>query len=157
MINKICAFICLLVTVAACKKSDAPSVPLLPAEINPVGTWSLVSFSDQQGSNIATYTSSDFPCLADNKIYINSDGTLKSKYTGQDSCLVFHTSMSSLAIGIPGDSTVGTWTESNNNIYSEIATRSSRGQLSTTYASSQIIQMDTVTSLNTVYTTIYKK
>ena len=160
-----------LVTVAACKKNDStptppiitptpPSPPSPPDNsINAVGVWSLVSSISQQINDSAptTYTSTDYPCISDNKLYINSDSTFKRKYFGADTCYVLNTPSYSISIGTPGDSTIGTWKQSANTVFLNFRNTISSANLSTVNGVTQIIERDTVTALNMVVTDIYEK
>jgi hypothetical protein len=55
------------------------------------------------------------------------------------------------------DSTAGTWTQSENTIYTKVGNQTTIGQISTTGGVSQIIQKDTINSLNMIYTSVFKK
>jgi hypothetical protein len=151
--------LCFLMLFVACKKNDSPAPGVVPPKsINPVGTWSLVSFTEQVNTNSVSYSATDFPCLSDNKLLINVDGTVVGKYIGSDSCIVYRMGTTTFTLGIPGrDSTKGTWTQSVNTIYTKINNQNTTGQISTTTGVSQIIEKDTISSLNAVYTTVFKK
>jgi hypothetical protein len=107
-------FVLFIIAFTACKKNSSPPADPTP-QIEAEGNWSLVWTSQEYGTK-ETYTSSDFPCLSNNKVFIKSDGTYKGIYTGIDRCYVIHTDVSSLIYGLPGDSTIGTWSQSRNTI-----------------------------------------
>lgn len=143
-----------LIVLASCKKDGNT-----PADkIDAVGVWTFFSYSSQQNNNAAvTYTSTEHPCLSKNKMFLNSDGTLKGGYTGTDTCVVARTATSSFAIGQKGDSATGTWTQSGNTVTFLVLGRTSTGMLQTINGTPQLIEMDTLSYNNTVITTIFKK
>jgi len=108
-------FIAAILLLSTCKKGTTvtPNPPLLDV----LGKWSLYS-SKQPGSDV---TVAQLPCLADNILQINADGTTTSSYIGTDTCFTVRptgpfTGWS--AIGLPGQSVyASTWSRDGNNIY----------------------------------------
>lgn len=52
-----------------------------PAPDNLTGTWKMTNYS-----GIVTASHADFPCLEDNVLTINSNGTANQQYTGSTPC-----------------------------------------------------------------------
>jgi len=109
---------CLLAVLllANCKK-DAKTNNT--ATLNVTGTWTLYSWKSDVGA-ILDVTANQYPCIAENVLVLNANGTTNLTYTGSDSCYVtaIHHGSGVTTIGIPGQAAVAsTWRLDGNNLY----------------------------------------
>ena len=106
-------FLCVLIFIS-CKKDKNKSDPTIDA----TGTWSLNLTTSNRANGTETHSATDFPCLANNKLTLNNDGTYKFHYDGTDTCYVYKVGTTSDAIGIPGQPDInGTYTRDGNVLY----------------------------------------
>lgn len=149
MIKKL-LFSLIILAFISCKKNT----PIHPDqnEINPVGTWYLKSTND----GATTYDSSGFPCLSDNKLILNSDGTYHTHYAGTDSCYLIHTSTVKVNIGIPGQPDIsGTFTQNKNTLFFKNQYGSFSNTISNSNGLIQMTERDTI--VNNISTSVFIK
>jgi hypothetical protein len=99
---------------ATCKKSSTPVTP-----IDITGTWTLNNELQTINSVQTLYEVSVIPCMSENTMTINANGTFTQAYSGNDTCYLYNNpgvGGSSLSFGTPGLTGNGTWTQSGNNI-----------------------------------------
>jgi hypothetical protein len=109
-----CLLAVLLLT--TCKKDAKTNTG---ATLDVTGTWTLYSWKSNLGSPLDV-TANEYPCIADNVLTLNANGTTKLIYTGSDSCYVtaIHHGSGVTTIGIPGQAAVtSTWRQDGNNVY----------------------------------------
>jgi hypothetical protein len=137
MLNKykICSILLIIVFYGCKKNSD--SVPL-----DASGTWSTFSISND--TNGFSVSSAQFPCLADNKLVLNPDGTAIREYISPDTC--YFTKNPLYILGLPGDTTPGTWSQNGNSVTIQIQglAKPGLGEISKTSTGLQLLIKDSV-------------
>lgn len=107
----------LIVILASCKKNSDPNpTAITSTTLDASGTWSMAS--ENNASNGFSISSTQYPCLADNKLILNKDGSASRVYTGTDTCFMTRTPL--FIIGIPGPGTPGTWSQNGNSVTIQI-------------------------------------
>ena len=100
---------------SGCKKNDGQSANGNVA-LDASGTWSTSSLSNS--SSGFSITSSQFPCLAFNKLVLNADGTATQSYSGADTCYLSQNPL--YILGIPGTSAGGRWSQKGDSLTIQI-------------------------------------
>jgi len=113
--HKIYTFL-LIVIFAGCKKDSDPDPTPNTTILDATGTWSMASESN--ASNGFSISSTQYPCLADNKLILNKDGSASRVYTSIDTCYMTKTPL--FIIGMPGPGTPGTWSQNGNSVTIQI-------------------------------------
>jgi len=153
MINnyKIC-LILLISSLSACKKNSDPVVDT-PAQLDASGTWSTSSISNN--TNGFSVSSAQFPCLANNKLVLSLGGTASREYDGMDTC--YMTKIPPYILGVPGDSTPGTWSQHGDSVTIQIQglTKPGLGVISKTSTGLQLLIKDSV--VNSIAVTVLIK
>jgi hypothetical protein len=137
--NKKLLFALIFLAFISCKKNDVTPDPAQD-KINPVGTWYLKSTAH----GTVSYNNSDFPCLSNNKLIINSDGTFHSHYSANDTCYILNTPSTKITIGKSGDPDIsGTFIQNENTVRFSSQYGSYSGTLSTTNGITEMSEKDT--------------
>lgn len=117
MIKKVslCLLFVLLLFIS-CKKDTVIDQP--KQTFNVVGTWALSSYQLQYAQSFSA-TVAQYPCLADNILTLNADGTSSGNYTGTANCYITPVNADPAAeIGIVGQAPVnGTWSLNGNKLH----------------------------------------
>src|ERR1700744_5434403 len=95
--KKIMFYLFVMILINNCKKENAVTQP-----IDITGNWSLGSSIFQNG---VTVTATQYPCLSNNVLTINANGTALTKYASMSSCSI-PTASGTITVGMPGDSSV---------------------------------------------------
>lgn len=106
--KKIVLYLFVMALIASCKKENAAT-----QQIDITGSWSLGSAVFQNG---VTVTATQYPCLSNNVLTIDANGTAITKYTSVDGCSI-PTASGTITVGMPGDSSVSSWSRNANNIH----------------------------------------
>ena len=143
----------LVIIFAGCKKDSDPTPAPITTTIDATGTWSM--FSESNASNGFSISSMQFPCLADNKLILNKDGSASRIYTSIDTCYMTRTPL--FIIGMPGPGTPGTWSQDGNSVTIQIQglTKPGLGVISKTSTGFQLQIKDSV--VNSVAVSIMTK
>jgi hypothetical protein len=144
----------LILIIASCKKNSNPNpAPNTTTTLDASGTWSMASESN--ASNGFSISSTQYPCLADNKLILNKDGSASRVYTGIDTCFMTRTPL--FIIGMPGTSTPGTWSQNGNTVTIQIQgiTKPGLGVISKTSTGVQLQIQDSV--VNSIAVSIMSK
>jgi hypothetical protein len=140
----------------SCKKSDSSN----GSNTDISGTWRLASVTSKQfGVSFATDTAS-YPCLSENELIINSDGTAKLQYTGADTCYI--SSNTSLYLGVPGEATSASWVKNNNSFifnlnYSADSTVKATATIGSSNNKTTLIVKDTIQNYNLTTIQVFVK
>jgi hypothetical protein len=143
-----------------CKKGGSTAPTNNVSIIDPTGKWRLESSTSVQNGNSYTLTSIQHPCIANNTITVNSNGTIIVAYDANDTCYIINTPTQIEILGEKGDYADGTWAESQNTLYMTLPTRNvSRkpAQLSLLNSKYQMIFRDTFASINLITTDVFSK
>jgi hypothetical protein len=133
--------ILLFCALSACKKNSDPVVDT-PAQLDASGTWSTSSISNN--TNGFSVSSAQFPCLANNRLVLSPGGTASREYDGMDTC--YMTKIPPYILGVPGDSTPGTWSQHGDSVTIQIQglTKPGLGVISKTSTGLQLLIKDSV-------------
>ena len=133
----------LIVILAGCKKNSDPNpAPDTTTILDASGTWSMASESN--ASNGFAISSTQYPCMANNKLVLNKDGSASRVFTGTDTCYMTKTPL--YIIGMPGPGTPGTWSQNGNSVTIQIQglTKPGLGVISKTSTGFQLQIEDSV-------------
>ena len=105
-----------LLLFTTCKKETKTNTT---TTLDVVGKWNLYSWNGNVPSNL-NVTADQYPCIAENVLTLNANGTTNLSYTGLDSCYVtaIHHGSGLATLGVPGQaSTASTWTLDGDKLY----------------------------------------
>src|SRR5580692_2881510 len=94
---KVYSFLLLIIFTSCKKNSDQNPAPNTTTTLDASGTWSMASESNV--SNGFSISSTQYPCLANNKLILNKDGSASRVYAGTDTCFMTRTPL--FIIGMP--------------------------------------------------------
>lgn len=122
MIKKFILLSVATVVIAGCKKDNA--APLLDI----TGNWKMTAFD--QGNVSAT--AAQYPCIENNMLTVNANGTASGQYTGSTSCVLSNAGSNTgviVTLGQPGQpSTPLDWVRNGNSFTFRQTTQAGSGQ-----------------------------
>ena len=116
MFKNLLLSLCVILFLAACKKE---SKPVAPVTYDVVGKWSLYSWRSTSPDSL-NVNADQYPCIADNVLTLNTDGTSSLSYIGIGNCVVTPatTGVTPTYIGMKGQlTTMSTWNIDGNKLY----------------------------------------
>jgi len=145
----------------SCKKDSSTPANNTGVTIDPTGKWKLESSTSvQNGYTYPALTSTQYPCIANNTIVVNADGTVIVSYEANDTCYIVNTPQQIEILGEKGDYAAGTWTSSQNTFYLTLPSRNvsqKPAQLSLVNSKYQMTFVTTYSSINLTETNVYTK